>query len=286
VKPEKRQQEIISLLRALQRELTVEEIATHFGTSTLTVRRDLDSLVQAGFIVRTYGGCIGRGRFYTAYQKQVGRNFELKQAIGHAAAELVKPGEVILIDDGSTTFHLASNLESRAPLTVVTNSIAVIPELARFPEIKLEILRGIYNRDTNFFGGSLSERVLEMLYFDAVFVGADAIDDAGRCLVRAPDVARLTQVMLRRATRRFLLADHSKAGLHSQVTYGNLGDFDMWTTTTGMNPKLLSAYGTMTSIKQVPWSDSGFEPHSIPGNQVAHPSAADENDEGFKKITR
>jgi len=46
VKPEKRQQEVVSLLRALQRELTVEEIATHFGTSTLTVRRDLDSLVK------------------------------------------------------------------------------------------------------------------------------------------------------------------------------------------------------------------------------------------------
>ena len=126
MKPEKRQQEVVSLLRALQRELTVEEIATHFGTSTLTVRRDLDSLVKAGFIVRTYGGCIVRSRFDTAYQRQVGRNFNLKQAIGRAAADLVKRGEVILIDDGSTTFHLASNLEMRAPLTVVTNSIGVI----------------------------------------------------------------------------------------------------------------------------------------------------------------
>lgn len=259
MKPEKRQEEIVSLLRALQRELTVEEIASHFGTSTLTVRRDLDCLVKAGVIVRTYGGCIVGSRFDTAYQRQVGRNFKLKQAIGRAAAELVKPGYVILIDDGSTSFHLASNLQSRAPLTVVTNSIAVIPELARFPEIKLEILGGLYNRDTNFLGGSLSERLLETLYFDAVFVGADAVDDAGRCLVREPDVARLTQVMLRRATRRFLLADHSKAGLHSHVTYGNLGEFDLWITTAGMNPQLLTLYKTLTSIKEVPWSDSASE---------------------------
>lgn len=283
MKPEKRQQEVVSLLRALQRELTVEEIATHFGTSTLTVRRDLDSLVKAGFIVRTYGGCIVRSRFDTAYQRQVGRNFNLKQAIGRAAADLVKRGEVILIDDGSTTFHLASNLEMRAPLTVVTNSIAVIPELARFPDIKLEILGGLYNRDTNFLGGSLSERLLEMLYFDAVFVGADAIDDAGRCLVQAPEVARLTQVMLKRATRRFLLADHSKAGSHSHVTYGSLGDFDMWITTTGMNPKLLSAYRTMTSIKEVPWSDSGSERPSIAGDQPAHPNEVDESGEEFRR---
>jgi DeoR/GlpR family transcriptional regulator of sugar metabolism len=83
--------------------------------------------------------------------------------------------------------------------------------------------------------------------------------------------------MLKRATRRFLLADHSKAGLHSHVTYGNLGDFDMWITTAGMNPKLLSAYRTMTSIKEVRWSDSGSERHSLAVNQAAQPIAVDES---------
>jgi DeoR/GlpR family transcriptional regulator of sugar metabolism len=255
LKPEKRQQATISLMRALQRELTVEEIAAHFGISTLTVRRDLDHLVRDGLVVRTYGGCILRSRFLTAYQKQVGRNFTLKQAIGRAAAELVKPGEVILIDDGSTTFHLASNLESRSPVTVVTNSIAVIPELARFPEIKLQILGGLYDRDTNFLGGSLSERLLEMLYFDTLFVGADAVDPSGKCMVRGPEVARLTQIMMRRANRRFLLADHSKAGLHGFVAYGSLTDFDAWITTRGMNAKLLATYQELTTVKEIPWSD-------------------------------
>lgn len=255
MKPEKRQQTIVSLIRALQREVTVEEIAAHFGTSTLTVRRDLDRLVGDGLVVRTYGGCILRNRLDTAYQRQVGQNFKLKQAIGRAAAELVKPGEVILIDDGSTTFHLASNLESRSPVTVVTNSIAVIPELARFPNVQLEILGGTYSRDTNFLGGSLSERLLEMLYFDALFVGADAIDESGKCMVRLPEVARLTQVMIRRTTRRFLLADHTKAEAKGYVSYGSLKDFDAWITTTGMDPNLLRSYQEMTTVKEVSWSD-------------------------------
>lgn len=251
MKPEERQKETLSFLRALQREITVEEIAERFGTSTLTVRRDLDTLVEAGLIIRTYGGCILCNHTETAYQRQVGVNFKLKQAIGRAAAELVKPGFVILIDDGSTTFQLASHLESRAPLTVVTNSIAIIPEIARFPQIELEILGGVYNRDINFLGGSLSERLLEMMYFDAVFVGADAVDASGRCLVRMPEVARLTQVMLRRAARKFLLADHSKAGATSYVDFGALHDFDMWVTTTGIDPQLLSVYKKQTTVKEV-----------------------------------
>jgi len=255
VKPKKRQEEIISLLRALQRESTVEEIASYFQTSPLTIRRDLDALTQQAAIIRTYGGCILNSGLATSYQKRVGKNFNLKRAIGREAAQLVRTGDVILIDDGSTTFHLASNLETRGPLTVVTNSIAVIPEIARFPDIQLEILGGLYNRDTNFLGGSLSERLLELLHFDSVFVGADAVDEEGMCFVRTPEVARLTQVMLKRATRRFLLADHTKAGEHRYVKYGALNDFDLWITTAGIPPNLISNYEKMTTIKTLQSSE-------------------------------
>jgi DeoR/GlpR family transcriptional regulator of sugar metabolism len=140
-------------------------------------------------------------------------------------------------------------------MKVVTNSIAVIPELARFPQIQLEIPGGLHHRDTNFLGGGLSERLLELLSFDAAFVGADAVDENGVCFVRSPEVARLTQVMLKRATRRFLLADHTKAGGHGYVNYGTLGDFDLWMTTVGIPPKLSTRYEKMTTIKPLEWSE-------------------------------
>jgi DeoR/GlpR family transcriptional regulator of sugar metabolism len=234
----------------MQREVTVEELAVQFATSPITIRRDLDSLAEAGMILRTYGGCIIRTELSTMFQQQLGRNFRLKQAIGCSAAEQIRSGETILFDDGSTTFHLASNLESKAPLTVVTNSIAAIPEISRFHGVQLEILGGAYNRETNFLGGSLAERLLEMRYFDAVFVGVDAVDEAGQCMVNSPDVARLTQVMLRRANRRFLLADHTKVGAQATVVYGRLSDFDMWITTRGMAEVQLDRYGKMTTVKE------------------------------------
>ncbi len=250
MKPDKRHYEIASFLRAMQREVTVEELAVQFATSPITIRRDLDSLAEAGMILRTYGGCIIRTELSTMFQQQLGRNFRLKQAIGCSAAEQIRSGETILFDDGSTTFHLASNLESKAPLTVVTNSIAAIPEISRFHGVQLEILGGAYNRETNFLGGSLAERLLEMRYFDAVFVGVDAVDEAGQCMVNSPDVARLTQVMLRRANRRFLLADHTKVGAQATVVYGRLSDFDMWITTRGMAEVQLDRYGKMTTVKE------------------------------------
>jgi len=57
-------------------------------------------------------------------------------------------------------------------------------------------------------------------------------------------------VMLRRANRRFLLADHTKVGAQATVVYGKLSDFDMWITTRGMAQGQLDRYGKMTTVKE------------------------------------
>jgi len=112
-----------------------------------------------------------------------------------------------------------------------------------------------FNRDTKFLGGSLSERLLELLYFDSVFVGADGVDEEGVRCVRTPEVARLTQVMLKPATRRFLVADHNKAGERAYVKNGALNDFDLGITTPGIPPNLISNYEKMTTIKTIECSE-------------------------------
>jgi DeoR/GlpR family transcriptional regulator of sugar metabolism len=252
MKPRERQVEIVSRLRALQRELTVEELAEFFSTSSLTIRRDLDTLIQEGFILRTHGGCLLRSGPEAAFQKRLADNYELKAAIGRAAAGEVRSGQVILIDDGSTTYHLASNLEGKEGLIVYTNSLAFIPQVSHFPSVRLCILGGEYHPDRKFLGGSIAEWVLDMLEFDIVFVGVDAVDDSGRCLAIDPVVARLTQLMLKRARRKILLADHTKAGARSYAAYGSLRDFDLWITTPGLKARYLSHFREMTKIIEAP----------------------------------
>ena len=250
MKPRQRQHEIVARLRAVKRDLSVDELARMFGTSPLTIRRDLDVLEEKGAILRTLGGCVIRTGFETVFQQRVVHNFHLKQAIGRAAVQKVNMGEVLLIDDGSTTFHLAANLGERAPLSVYTNSIAILPELIRFPNIRLHILGGEYDPDTNFLGGSVTERTLEMLDFDAVFVGCDAIDETGRCLVVNPTVARLAQVMIKRGRRKYLLADHTKMGAQSYALSATLSDFTAWITTPGIRPSLLRFFRRLTSVEE------------------------------------
>ncbi|HTO20874.1 MAG TPA: DeoR/GlpR family DNA-binding transcription regulator [Spirochaetia bacterium] len=252
MRPETRQSEIVTLLRAMQKELRVDELASMLRVSALTIRRDLEQLAAGGRVIRTHGGCLAAGRaaLETEYHSKVAQNFELKQAVGRAAAEEVRPGSVVLVNDGSTTFHVAAHLEERAPLTVFTNSIAMITDLGRIPGIELYILGGRYNRELYSLQGSLTEHILEGQQFDVCFIGADSVTPEGQCMVVTPEEASLTRAMLRRARRRVLLADHTKCAEGGYHAYGTLKDFNLWITTAGVPAELLQAYRTMVQIKE------------------------------------
>ncbi len=236
----------------MQTELRVDDLASMLGVSALTIRRDLEQLAADGRIIRTHGGCIAAGRaaLESEYHSKVAQNFPLKQAVGKAAAEEVRPGSVVLVNDGSTTYHVAAHLEEKAPLTVYTNSIAMITDLGRIPGITLYILGGKYNRDLYSLQGSLTEQLLEAQQFDVCFIGADSVTPEGQCMVVTPEEASLTRAMLRKARRRVLLADHTKCGGSGYYAYGTLKDFNLWITTPGIAPELLPAYRAMVEIKE------------------------------------
>jgi len=252
MKPVGRQSEIVALLRAMQTELRVDDLARMLEVSPLTIRRDLEQLAVEGLIIRTHGGCIAAGRaaLESEYHSKVAHNFSLKQAVGKAAAAEVQPGSVLLVNDGSTTYHVAAHLEQKVPLTVYTNSIAMITDLGRIPGIALYILGGRYNSELYSLQGSLTEQILEGQQFDICFIGADTVTPEGQCMVESPEEASLTRAMLRRARRRVLLADHTKVGTGGYFAYGTLRDFNLWITTTGIARDLSSFYGTLVDIKE------------------------------------
>ncbi len=250
--PEARRRQILDRLRAVGREWRVDELAAALGVSPLTIRRDLDRLAGEGAILRTLGGCLAAGRTQpAAYQKRVAERFALKQAIGRAAVREVRAGDVLLINDGSTTFHLASCLGGIGPLTVFTNSVAMIGELGRFERVRLVVLGGAYDRDLFYLGGGFLARAIEALRADTVFMGADAVAPDGRCLAATPDMARDARGMLRGGRRKILLADASKAALRAGVAYAALREFDLWITTPGISAPLRRRWRRMTEVREV-----------------------------------
>jgi DeoR family fructose operon transcriptional repressor len=252
MKPEQRRSEIVALLRAMQTELSVDDLSQMLHVSALTIRRDLEQLAHESLIIRTHGGClaVGRAALETEYHAKVAHNFGLKQAIGRAAAAEVKAGDVLLINDGSTTYHVAAHLGTKAPLTVYTNSLAMITDLAKCRDLTLYILGGRYNGELYSLQGSLAEQVLESLRFDLCFIGADTVTTEGKCMVTTPEEASLTRAMLRQSRRRVLLADHTKCSESGHFAYGSLSDFQLWITTPGIAPDSLNNFRTLVEIKE------------------------------------
>jgi len=220
------------------------------NVSPLSIRRDLTQLNEEKAIIRTHGGCMvaGRAALETEYHLKVGHHFHLKHEIGRVAAEQIGLGSTLLINDGSTTFHLATHLGQKAPLTVYTNSLAMIAELGRVRDIELYILGGKYVSDLYSLRGSLAEQILELLSIDVVFLGADAIDEEGRCLTSSPEEANLTKAMLRSGRKKILLLDHTKLKAEGHFVYGTLQEFDLWITSKGLDEITLKELGKKVEI--------------------------------------
>ena len=250
MKRKKRQNNILDLLRAMQEEVQVEQLSDILGVSPLTIRRDLKELSEEKAIIRTHGGCIlaGRVALESEYHKKVAKSFSLKQKIGKQAATLIKENEVILIDDGSTTFHLATNLGNISPITIYTNSLILVTELSRYPDITLNILGGVINQESYSVSGSITEKILENIHFDKVFIGIDALDENGKCFVKSVSSARLAQAMLKCGKEKILLGDHTKVKVDSGFSYGGLSDFDQWITTSGIEKGQLEKYRKMIHV--------------------------------------
>ncbi len=260
VKPIERKKSILRWLEAINREWYVEELAEKLNVSPQTIRRDLVSLEAGGSIIRTLGGCVIKDKdiLKTTYYKVSEHNFTDKRLIGMEAAKLIQPGNVILIADGSTNYHLATQLENCGHVLVYTNSISASTVICRFSNVDLYLLGGRYdiNNEMIFLRGNMTEQMLKTLNFDFVFVSTDAIDENGTCHLKSEDIARTNQIILERGKNKILLADHSKTKAVGNFAFAELSDFDLWITTVGIEEELMQNYRNQTSIQAVDLSSN------------------------------
>jgi DeoR/GlpR family transcriptional regulator of sugar metabolism len=211
----------------------VADLRAELGVSVATIRRDLDELEQAGALRRVHGGAV------TLDERPVEARFETKAVVNLAAkrriaaraAAMLEPGETAFIDSGSTCLELARALIDRDDLTVVTNSLPAMTELAgRGPRL---IVSGGELRSLSLaLVGPLTRPLLEQLHVDRAFLGTFGLSlDAG-LTTSDPSEAFTKELVLSRARQVVLLADASKLGTRSFAHAGRLDQVDILVTDT------------------------------------------------------
>lgn len=204
---------------------SVEELSRAFDVTASTIRRDLSALEKSNRLARTYGGVIAATPLHRelSLRERSVEAYRSKDAIGRAAAALVAPGETILLDAGTTTARVAAHLRATTPLSVVTNGLTPFRELEGMDEIELSLLGGRYRETSQSFVGPMAEAALERWYFDAVFLGADAVTaERGLCEATA-EQTRLKELMARTGARVYLAVHSTKIGVSPFNAWVQLG---------------------------------------------------------------
>ncbi|HEY0662921.1 MAG TPA: DeoR family transcriptional regulator [Lysobacter sp.] len=192
----------------------VADLVERFGVSAVTIRADLTHAEAQGLATRTHGGAtlVRTPPQERGIHEKDTLNLPLKELIGAQAARLVKPGDNILIDSGSTTMTLARHLHDHRDITVMTNGLNIAWELADVPGLKLLLTGGLLHQQSLSLHGSQAEASLSTYGFDTLFLGVDGLDLQFGLTTHQEAEASLNHRMVERARRIVVLTDSSKFG--------------------------------------------------------------------------
>lgn len=189
----------------------IAELATLFGVSVETVRRDIDGMAEQGLLVRAYGGAAA---IQTANEPDLAQRstilVEERQRMATEALKLVRDGDVLMIDASATCVPFARMLAMhRKHLTVMTNSYAVANALSGNTGMEVLMLPGRFDAHENASLGSLTIEYLQNYQADLCVSSCGALTQEGPTEVSS-DVASLKRTMIQRSRYTALLVDHSK----------------------------------------------------------------------------
>jgi DeoR/GlpR family transcriptional regulator of sugar metabolism len=224
--PERRER-VKQILKA-RHAVRVEDLKEELGVSTATIRRDLHELEEEGELRRVHGGAISVdiSPIEAHFEAKAAKNPAQKQRIAEAAAAMVEPDSKVYLDAGSTCLELARLLAHRSDITVVTNSLPAINELAGQGP-RLVVIGGELRALSQALVGPLSTKVLDELYLDHAFVGTFSLSlDAGMTTTD-PAEAFTKEYVLTRTREAVLLVDGSKLGTRSFAQAGRLDQIDV-----------------------------------------------------------
>ena len=229
------------ILRLLREQMTasVTDMAARFDVSEMTIRRDIERLVATGQVIRVPGGArlAHSVAFEKTFAERLQKMGDAKSRIGRAAAGLVKEGEAIVLDSGTTTLCIARNLRTHRNLVVITFSVAALEELRGGDSIRVELTGGIYRRSSHdLVGAGVSEGVAKVRA-NKVFFGAAALSfERG---VMAFD-AEWPRTLLGAGAERILVLDSSKIGDEALYVLCPLKEVDLVITDSGVKPMVLA----------------------------------------------
>ena len=214
----------------------VNYFAELYQVSEVTIRSDLNYLEKKGGVTRCYGGALLNNQF--AFEQPLNDkkqlNCDIKAKLGEYAASLIKDGDKIILDSGSTTEQIAYHLNSKHNLTIMTNGIHIAYHLANKPNVNVMITGGTIRENSYSLYGAGAENFLADFRFNTLFLGVDGFDIESGITTPHQREADINRKMIEAAQTIIAITDSSKFNRQSFCLIARPEQLNMLITDSGI----------------------------------------------------
>jgi len=223
-----RRREILARLGANGKVL-VAELAKDFDVTEETIRRDLEKLDKEGLVSKTYGGAVSKhsSAIDLPYNVRESANVPQKQKIAQIIAGLIEDGERVMVDSSSTALYVIKKIKEKKNLTIITNSVKVLLELADKPDWTVLSTGGNLKKNALSLTGSSAEKMIHSYHVDTAICSCKGIDTELGITDSNENDSLIKQAMLHSAERRILALDAEKFDKKSFVKVCDFTDLDL-----------------------------------------------------------
>lgn len=224
----------------------IDQLATDFGVSQMTVRRDLDELETLGLARRVRGGAIALGP--EAWEQRHLENARAKTRIAEKLISLVPTSGTVAFDASTTIYRLATSIEQARDLVVVTNGWDTFHSMKNRSGVTATLTGGTEEPRTGSLVGPMAVRVVQSFLYDTFFTSAAAVDvevGSSEAAIAESEVKRAFS----QTSRRVVLAvDHSKLNTRAQARVFAVDDIDLLVTDLDPADSRLDSYRDLVRV--------------------------------------
>ena len=212
----------------------VSDLSREFNVTEETIRRDLEKLDKEGLAKKTYGGAVMNQNINTDLPFNVRKrtNVELKQYIAMKIAEMIHDGDCLMLDASSTAIYVTQCIKDRKNITLITNSVEILLELADKDDWRILSTGGSLKKGALSLVGTSAERMIRGFHVDLAVCSSKGIDMNMGITDSNEKDSEIKQAIFAAADRKILAIDSTKFDKISFVRVCDIGDVDAVVTDT------------------------------------------------------
>ena len=220
-----RKQLILSRLQA-DGQIIAKKLSAEFGFSEDTIRRDLRELAQEGRLQRVHGGALPASPAIVDFAGRESLASEAKRAIGRKAASMIQPGQVVILDGGTTTRELARNLPLDLRATIVTHSPTIAVALVDHGGVEVILIGGRLFKHSLVSVGAAAIEAIGRLRADTYFMGVTGIHVEAGLTTGDFEESNVKRALMNAAAETIVLASPEKLNAASPYVVSRIDEID------------------------------------------------------------